>query len=226
MRKYCFILFALLTGCQSMPEATIPMPQAKVIKADKPSNAMEKAILDRHNYYRVLGGETPLFWNKEIAYNAYKWAKELQAQGCAMKHSSEEFRTNKAGFNYLGENLFWEGSSIPLVMDYDTMNESVDSWYDEIANYQYSKTGDFEACPIRAHVSQGQIGHFTQLMWENSKALGCAAVQCDDNKKLLVVCQYGEGGNVIGRKAFSEKVREKLNHAPENQKFGGLPVCH
>ena len=232
MKKISFVSVILgtviLTSCSShhmAQQATIPMPKVKIIKADKPTNELEQAILDRHNYYRKIAGIKPLVWNHGIAINAYQWAKKLQSQHCEMKHSSNDFRSNKAGFNYLGENLHLLYSSAPVSISKKNIEGAADGWYGEIANYQYSRKNDFEYCPKRNTVSHGQIGHFTQLMWENSQALGCAAVQCDSNTKLLVVCQYGEGGNYVGEKPFSEQARQRLNQAEINKDIGGLPTC-
>ncbi len=225
MKKVILCSIVFLSAC-STSLVSNAAPVKKEIKADKPANMMEQAILDRHNYYRQIAGENPLVWHKGIAQNANKWAKKLQRQQCKMKHSSQNMRLNKAGFNYLGENLHSVIASYPLVMSGELLAEGVDGWYNEIANYQYNPKGDFQSCPTRNNVSRGQTGHFTQVMWENTQALGCAAVQCNGNKKLLLVCQYGEGGNYVDRKAFSERVRRNLNNAPINKKFGGLPTCN
>ncbi len=213
-----------LSSCAS--QATNPIPIKTEIQRDQPANALEQAVLDRHNYYRQIASENSLFWNKSIAQNAYKWAKELQSQQCKMEHSSSAMRSNIDNIRYLGENLYAVSANYPIEMNQEILKEGVDGWYNEIANYQYDPNGDFESCPTRNNISQGQIGHFTQLMWENTQALGCAAVQCDNNQKLLLVCQYGEGGNYIGQKAFSESVRQNLDNAPINKKFGGLPTCN
>ncbi|PWN27972.1 PR-1-like protein, partial [Jaminaea rosea] len=41
-------------------------------------------------------------------------------------------------------------------------------WYDEGKGYDYSTT-----------TFNSATGHFTQLVWKNSKQLGCAIVTCD-----------------------------------------------
>ncbi len=227
MKKMILSSLLFLSACstQVMSQATIPMPVKKEIKVDQPANIMEQAILDRHNYYRQIAGEKFLFWNNDVAQNAYKWAKKLQKQQCTMKHSSQKMRSNIGDFNYLGENLSLSIANYPQEINQKTLTKAVDGWYNEIANYQYDRQGDFDSCPIRNNVSRGQTGHFTQVMWENTQALGCAAVQCDGNQKVLIVCQYGEGGNYVGQQAFSEKVRQNLNNAEINKKIGGVPVC-
>jgi hypothetical protein len=51
-----------------------------------------------------------------------------------------------------------------------------------------------------------QTGHFTQLVWNATKTVGCGATQCDNNqiKGWYLVCEYDPPGNVIG--AFAGNV--------------------
>jgi pathogenesis-related protein 1 len=44
-------------------------------------------------------------------------------------------------------------------------------------------------------------GHYTQVVWKDSKEVGCAAYQCDD-KSQVWVCQYKPAGNYVDQKPF------------------------
>jgi hypothetical protein len=61
-------------------------------------------------------------------------------------------------------------------------NSSVDLWYSEINSY------DFDAPSWN-----GGVGHFTQVVWRNSKQVGCAVASCSGQD--LWVCQYSPPGN-------------------------------
>ena len=45
-----------------------------------------------------------------------------------------------------------------------------------------------------------RVGHYTQLMWRNSRAVGCAVAQGGEAD--FLVCRYSAGGNVIGERPF------------------------
>ena len=69
-----------------------------------------------------------------------------------------------------------------------------DAWYGEIKDYNFSNPGFSEA-----------TGHFTQVVWKNSKRLGCAWNQktCKSNNLNFYkfVCEYDPPGNVGGQYA-------------------------
>ena len=201
-------------------------PSSEHMKETRNSNLTEfnNAILKQHNFYRNIGGITPMKWSSKIEINAQKWANYLKKRNnCKMKHSSHGFRNNKGGYSYLGENLYWAWSSRAFEVNAQTGVKSVDSWYSEIADFKYSAKG--VVCRLRG--KRGMIGHFTQVMWEKSTSLGCAYATCGNGKSVVVVCQYGPGGNFNQRTnpPFSSQAADKLNKHKINRKYGGLPRC-
>ena len=48
-----------------------------------------------------------------------------------------------------------------------------------------------------------KTGHFTQLVWAGSTAVGCGAAVCDMGvmQSLMLVCNYSPAGNVPGEYA-------------------------
>merc|ERR1719482_2470273 len=87
-----------------------------------------------------------------------------------MKHSSNDFRKNKAGWSMLGENL-----ALGI-----TGAGAVDMWYDEIKDTNGGKVSSFKH----------GIGHYTQVVWKETTQVGCG------EHGSLVVCQYGIAGNM------------------------------
>merc|ERR1719471_810352 len=102
-----------------------------------------------------------------------------------MQHSSFESRQNIAGFNQLGENLYWTSRSYE-----ESGVESVVMWYDEI---ELTENGEGFVTEF-----SGQTGHYTQVVWKASTSLGCGG------NNGLIVCQYGPSGNYYGQ--FEENV--------------------
>merc|ERR1719171_1659413 len=69
-----------------------------------------------------------------------------------------------------GENLAWASWSL-------SAEEATMMWYDEIKD-----CGPFPGC---SQGKKGTVGHFTALIWDNAKEIGCHA-----NKHGLRACQY------------------------------------
>lgn len=76
----------------------------------------------------------------------------------------------------LGENLAW-GTRL-------TAREAVRLWYEEIGEYNYASPGF------------GPAGHFTQVIWRDSRQLGCGKAICQG--EVFWVCRYSPPGNVEG----------------------------
>jgi hypothetical protein len=77
-----------------------------------------------------------------------------------------------------------------LAAGYFGIQASIDAWYDEISQYDWSNPGFSEAC-----------GHFTQMVWVGSTELGCAWVDCNGENGTpgqYLMCEYQAAGNVIG----------------------------
>ena len=136
--------------------------------------------LHLHNKYRSAHGSNPLIWSDVLENEAKHYAKHLSAN-CKLEHSNT---TN-------GENLAMQRSSSPLkLMDHVNWASSV--WYDEVQNYDFSNPG---------YHQNGVVGHFTQMIWKDSKEIGCSVQECDNG--FVSVCQYRPAGNVMGK--FAEK---------------------
>lgn len=49
-----------------------------------------------------------------------------------------------------------------------------------------------------------KIGHFTQVVWATTSEVGCGRVRfyAEDMFQYVIVCNYGEGGNIIGKPVY------------------------
>jgi uncharacterized protein YkwD len=104
---------------------------------------------------------------------------ENYARHCEFKHSSSPY----------GENL---------ATGYPTASAAVKIWYDESARYSYAHPG-----------YSSSTGHFTQVVWKNTKKLGCGYVACNGKNGTpgkFLVCEYSPHGNVLSEKLFEENV--------------------
>jgi pathogenesis-related protein 1 len=135
-------------------------------------------VLDHHNLVRKEVGAGELGWSNELAAFAQEWADHLAKNGCRMEHRKQPKINNEP----VGENLFW-GSSATA---YGPMDASL-SWYSEIKIYKYGKfgTGNWHA-----------IGHYTQMVWKNTKQVGFGVAVCK-NGEILVVANYAPAGNYM-----------------------------
>jgi uncharacterized protein YkwD len=120
------------------------------------------------------------------AHNSYRakhcvppltWSTELAA--------SAQMWANRCDFNHdyqppHGENLF-----LGTARAYPPQSV-VGSWYEEISEYDYGRPDFSEA-----------TGHFTQLVWQRTKQIGCAVALCGRDN--LWVCRYSPHGNVTGQ---------------------------
>eukprot|EP00927_Polykrikos_kofoidii_P082960 TRINITY_DN8386_c0_g2_i2.p1 TRINITY_DN8386_c0_g2~~TRINITY_DN8386_c0_g2_i2.p1 ORF type:complete len:2144 (-),score=370.59 TRINITY_DN8386_c0_g2_i2:345-6290(-) len=150
---------------------------------------IEADVLKRHNLYRCMHDVPKLTWNAEIAKNAESWARTT---GKHMKHSPTSSRSGIGGFEYIGENIVWGRNMVGAA--------GVDQWYSEIL----TTVNQEGAVDDSNETLLSSAGHFSQLVWRETTKIGCGM------DGLLLVCQYGPGGNKMGH--------YKLNVLPKNTK--------
>ncbi len=89
-----------------------------------------------------------------------------------------------------GENL-WMGTAGAF-----TLAEMVDDWGRERRHFA---NGIFPE--VSTTGSWSDVGHYTQMVWRNTTAVGCAGRAASDGYYRLV-CRYSPAGNIIGQRAF------------------------
>ena len=143
----------------------------------------EARILAAHNRERASLGIPNLQWSPQLSASAAKWADHLGTSG-AFEHSPDE-----SGQPIEGENL-WAGTR-----DYYTPESMVGLWVAEKRNF---KPGLFPANSRNGDVEV--VGHYTQLMWRRTTAVGCAIAK--SRSEDVLVCRYSTAGNVTGERPF------------------------
>ena len=142
-------------------------------------------LLQAHNDYRSDAGVglSPLTWSQTLANSAQNWSNHLANVG-RLEHSDSEF----------GENI-WMGTS-----GFYSFPEMVDSWGEEKEYFipgslfpDVSTTGDWS-----------DVGHYTQIVWEDTTELGCGLSTGGGNDYLT--CQYDPAGNIFGQRVYDPNV--------------------
>lgn len=178
---------------------------------DKPSELTAddiQAIMKAHNDLRARYGVAPLQWDNDLANVAKQWS-----DACYWGHWRSQKTKNALGADYFeppkqaerfGENLSaWEDFPSSMLDG----QEGTKLWLDE--------EKDFD-CSTGQCVPGKMCGHLTQMVWEDTKKVGCALRTCENgvdprswsspivgrpNMKYLV-CQYDPPGNYIGERPF------------------------
>ncbi|PNX62649.1 pathogenesis-related protein 1b [Trifolium pratense] len=113
-----------------------------------------------------------LVWDNKIAAFAQNYAN--QRKDCKLIPSGSHY----------GENLLVTASFISGA-------DAVKLWVAEGPHYNHY----FNKC------DGGDCSHYTQVMWEDSKRVGCGKVTCD-NGGTFVTCNYDPPGNIPGQTPF------------------------
>lgn len=136
------------------------------------------AVLYVHNQVRLAANVPPLIWSDRLAQGAAHWANRLAHTGYMVHSDSKD-----------GENI-WMGTA--GAFSYDLM---VADWASEGRFY---RAGYF---PDNSSTGKWQdVGHFTQMVWRDSRQVGCAVASRADWD--VLVCRYNSPGNQIGRKPY------------------------
>lgn len=150
-----------------------------------------EAFVVTHNKWRAeVGVSEKLSYSPELEISAQTWADNLKKTNrCKMRHSKGEGR--------YGENIFWasalEWSDGRKELQQVSPKYVVDSWGSEKVDYDYTSN----SC------KPGKMcGHYTQVVWRTTTAVGCAVAVCEDSQQQVWVCQYQPAGNWVGNKPY------------------------
>jgi pathogenesis-related protein 1 len=158
--------------------------------ATVPSKADE--FLSAHNRYRTevtqpssyTGSWTPiaaLSWSSALEASAQSWAEHLRdTASCAPDYDKTLVASTEQGENIYRS--FGAGFSATSVVD---VFGSERSQYVYSSSYTYDKS----------------TAHYTQIVWRNTKELGCAIAECP-GLVVVWVCRYSPAGNVIGEQPY------------------------
>jgi uncharacterized protein YkwD len=135
-----------------------------------------KAALKAHNEYRKKHHAPPLELSDDLCKVAQAWADKIAAND-KMEHSE----------NGYGENIHWSSANVT------DGKAPVEHWYSEVKDYKFAGDLDY----------QRGTGHFTQVVWKDTKELGIAKAT-GKSGGTYVVANYNPSGNFVGK--FAENV--------------------
>jgi hypothetical protein len=134
-------------------------------------------VVGKINALRAAHGASPVTWDATLESYATTWVTHLANQNTGLVHSGGKY----------GENLAAYGGGCPGGPNNCTW-ASIDLWYAEGANYDYSVS------------FQSQALHFTQVVWASTTKIGAAAV-ASTTKPIwfYIAMEFDPPGNYIGQ---------------------------
>uniref|UniRef100_A0A0E0HW95 SCP domain-containing protein n=1 Tax=Oryza nivara TaxID=4536 RepID=A0A0E0HW95_ORYNI len=137
-------------------------------------SAREKAeFVNLHNKARAAVGVGKVAWSDALAAKALEHARYCQKQHILGPY---------------GENLRWSGFGDSTAA---TPAFAMSYWVGERPYYDYRSN----SCV------GGECGHYKQVMWSRTTAIGCARVECDGGG-VFITCNYNPAGNFQGERPF------------------------
>eukprot|EP00091_Calanus_sinicus_P025174 TRINITY_DN944_c0_g1_i7.p1 TRINITY_DN944_c0_g1~~TRINITY_DN944_c0_g1_i7.p1 ORF type:complete len:245 (-),score=61.79 TRINITY_DN944_c0_g1_i7:44-778(-) len=139
-------------------------------------------------------------WNDELAEIAQRLVDQ-----CKFAHDKKR---NMCDGTYVGQNIYmggaWKQTEDEVMAGVD---KAVTAWYSEVEK-------PFDSSLINPFKYTGGTGHYTQVVWADTYAVGCGLVNFDGGAyyKTLIACNYAEGGNFGGRAMY--KVGEGCSDCP------------
>lgn len=172
IRRFHALLCAAAATCCLVPTALSAGEFAA------PATDFAGRVLTVHNQERMRMGMAPLRWSPQLSQEAQRWANALARSGVFV-HSQ-----NRGG---AGENL-WMGSA-----DWFTPEQMVGGFLSERRAF---RPGRFPH--VSATGNWADVGHYTQVIWPETQAVGCAVAR--GGRQDVLVCRYWPAGNVYGER--------------------------
>jgi len=157
------------------------------------TDAQKQEVVKAHNDLRAqepASNMMTLSWNEDLAARA----QEL-VNTCNYEHGMQ----TDCSDNYIGQNLYLAdgGSQGFPALD---MTAASAFWYSERKDFDFgSKT---------CTTGENDCGHWSQVVWANTREVGCGTAQCPQmtgsayTNALYIACNYRVGGNVANQPIF------------------------
>jgi pathogenesis-related protein 1 len=152
------------------------------------TSSQSEEMLRLHNEWRGKVRVPPLQWADDLAGRAQAQAQRLAAGGCRFDRGRLP--------QDVGENLFraelvrFPASDDP--MEPVNPTQVVNAWAAEAEHYSY---------PSNRCARGRQCAHYTQLVWADTREVGCGRAVCSSTGEIWV-CDYRPAGNIPGRRPY------------------------
>ncbi len=189
--RIAWIVLAAVCPTAMLEAQTVSVKQSAFSPAEK--NAFVKA----HNEARKAIGVEPLEWSDDVADYAQQWLVQQQArlvEGATKGQAVlPEHRPGKGEWaQKYGENVAaWWGAGISTAPD-----QAVALWLKEKADFD-------------KQTPNAVIGHYTQIVWKDTRRLGAGRLVIDvrdargvSRQYVAIVCNYDPPGNFPGQRPY------------------------
>ena len=139
---------------------------------------LENSMLNIHNQERAAVGVPPLTWSNSLAADSQSWANHLTTLGLVC----DDQRCDATPHGAKNENI------ASGVADLNSPAELTQLWADEKSKYNAGQR------------SGAGIGHYTAMVWQNTREVGCGF--SSGGGMDFLVCRYSPPGNVPGQAPF------------------------
>ena len=148
-------------------------------------------IINTHNDFRYKHDLPPLRWSQDLAEYAQQWVNHLaKTDNCAMKHRPNDKQSPFHQIN--GENLYWSSA-----LEYQDGTTKVETITAKCIIETWASEEDFYDYETNTCMEDADCGHYTQIVWHETKEVGCAVAVCED-KSQIWACNYSPRGNYLG----------------------------
>ncbi|XP_055306255.1 scoloptoxin SSD552-like [Sitodiplosis mosellana] len=185
---------------------------------------IRELFLNEHNAKRSLVAKGRFFWNSAATRMAtVVWDDELEMLAlanvlqCQMDH--DQCRKTKR-FPFAGQNLYklWTSDKDAINDDYIMrgVKTSMDIWFQEyklVKNISWIQAFGSNSAPW------WEIGHFTQMIWGDSAAIGCAIAQ--NQADVYIACNYAKT-NMMGSSVYENGTMGSKCQMGMNREYPGL----
>jgi len=176
--------------------AILTVSSSAMQRSNAQANGNFDNILEIHNTERAAVHDVPLVWSESLAADASSYAQYLTTLGLSGSDLLPHCGTGShpsCGQPRQGENLSWCCVGGPPG-NYKPADGARD-WAAEKSNYH---GGPLTAADFASGVPM--IGHYTQMVWKNTKEVGCGTASNDN--LVVLVCRYSPSGNQLGQSPY------------------------
>nr|QEE04224.1 venom allergen [Scolopendra mojiangica (nomen nudum)] len=131
-------------------------------------------------------------WDDELAAKAQEWANTCQG-GHDLYDGRKTSKYPVAGQNFYASYALGTGSANKI-----NLYSPVQAWYGEVK--------DFDRNAVKSYKFDPKTGHYSQVVWANTEAIGCGYVLFPRGSwtEQHIICNYGPAGNFIGQPVYLE----------------------
>lgn len=157
------------------PKPVAPAPKPAPATSGSAPSDFKGSCLFHHNQHRANHSAPALDWSESLAA-----AAEKIAATCVFKHEM-----NVDGLKY-GQNI----------ANGNTASNIGKTISDQFYNGEFGFMDNYGSPSLQAPFAK--VGHLTQIVWKNTKEVGCAVATCSDQAgNSYTVCNYGPPGMIL-----------------------------